>query len=161
MSQSNWESCTNSTFNLRTLNRLNRQFYRSRSRNHFLTDKNRRNDHMWTFNGRWCHCVACENDYDLYTDMSPLPPLPLLLSHLPTIPMIPEKRLSVDEIVSAVSSIASYLHLHSYDLPEFSWEMGFCVKTMIRLQRQLVLAYGTDLIFTEYSNLNGISTDYF
>lgn len=58
--------------------------------------------------------------------------------------------MAVTDIVSAVQQIVRY-QLTSR-ASNVSWEVGLCAETIIRLVRQLVQAYDTDLVFTEYSN---------
>ncbi|XP_037050151.1 SET and MYND domain-containing protein 4-like [Bradysia coprophila] len=118
------------------------------SRNHFLTDMNRRSERSKTFSGRCCHCTACEEDFELYTDIQPFDGR----RYSPPIPVIAEKCLKFTEIVRSVKFILYYLNTNR-NLPYISREVGWCIQAMIQLLRQLVQAYDTDLMFTEYSRL--------
>ncbi|KAG4071370.1 hypothetical protein HA402_004074 [Bradysia odoriphaga] len=116
------------------------------SRNHFFTDRDRRSERINKFSSQWCHCAACEEDFELYTDIQPLRGRRYALP----IPLNPEKHLSFTEIICTVKLIVGYLNMN-HNLPYITREVGWCTQTMIQLLRQLVQAYDTDLLFTEYS----------
>lgn len=100
---------------------------------------------MQTFNGELCHCKACKEDYEL---LSELPPTVSINNVL----MIAETITDVQESMATLNMICSFMN-KNFNLPYFSWEMGWCIQEMIRVLRRMAEAHGTDKVFSQYSKL--------
>lgn len=102
---------------------------------------------MKIFTSELCHCLACLQDLELFTDLQPQSHL---LDHQRS--LIPEKITDKEEPLVALKLICNYLN-ENYDMPYLSWQMGWCVQALIRVLRQLSKTYETNTIFTQYSKL--------
>lgn len=116
-----------------------------RSQNHFLSDRNRRNDRLLKLNKALCHCSACEGEYETLAELTSLgTPFACNLIEFP------DTHVNSLEIVAVLNFIFNYLNRNIF-LPYMSREMGWCVQSIIRLLRRMVHAHDADLSFTEFS----------
>lgn len=99
-------------------------------------------------NPRLCYCFACESDFDLLTDQ------PLLIErNVKEISAIPLEITEAKNPAVALKFLCKYLDENHNKLPYLCWEMGWCMREMIRILRQLLDVDGTDRVFTRYLKL--------